>query len=281
MPTDNSMNTHALNSPIPREPHLSRFRDLIRRGAGTLDKHDEQDAASPFIKPAAAYDALVEREVDRVRVHLNSLCRLLEAHVGPTEEILDVGCGTGATTVAMALSPGLGARRVIGLDPNGFSLEAARARWDAYEAPAGQATFLQIAPEQPLPFADGTFPLTVCVSVIEYLGEHEHRQRLVDELLRVTRVGGHVCLITPNPLRLRDYHTHRWFGDWRRTAGYPWASAPWELAGMFGGHDTRFLLKEQLAHGLARRTVPGAGLLARCAPLGWLLPWQKLLVRKR
>ena len=102
-----------------------------------------------------------------------------------------------------------------------------------------------------------------------------------DELLRVTRKGGHVCLITPNPLRLRDYHTHRWLGDWRRTAGYPWASAPWELAGMFRGHEARFLLKEQLAHGLARRTVPGASLLSRCAPLGWLLPWQKLLVRKR
>lgn len=275
------MSTHALTIPTPREPHLSRFRELIRRGAGTLDKHDEQDTTSPFIKPATAYDALIEREVDRVRVHLHSLCRLLEAHVGPTDEILDVGCGTGATTVAMALAPGLKARRVIGLDPNGFSLEAARARWSAYEATGGQAEFQQIAPDKPLPFDDQRFPLTVCVSVIEYLGDTAMRQGLVDELLRVTRPGGHVCLITPNPLRLRDYHTHRVLGDWRRTPGYPWASAPWELAAMFRGHDVRFLLKEQLAHGLAKRTVPGAALLARCAPLGWLLPWQKLLVRKR
>lgn len=266
--------------PAPREPQLSVFRDLIRQGAGTLDKHDEQGAASPFVQAAEAYEALVEREVDRVNVHLRSLCQLLEANVGPVEEVLDLGCGTGATTVAIALSPGLKARRVVGADPNGFSLRAAQARWACYGSVDDRVTFERIASGGPLPYADESFGLTVCVSVLEYLGDFASRQALAHEMLRVTRRGGHVCLVTPSPIRLFDYHTQRFLGDWRRTPGYPWASPPWALAKLFKGHGVRFLLKEQLSHGLARRRFPGAKLLAHATPLAWLLPWQKIIVTK-
>jgi ubiquinone/menaquinone biosynthesis C-methylase UbiE len=266
--------------PTPREPQLSLFRDLIRQGAGTLDKHDQQDAASPFVHGAHAYEALVEREVNRVEVHLRSLCQLLEAHVGPVDDVLDLGCGTGATTVAIALSPGLRARRVVGADPNDFSLRAAQARWESYAPADDRVAFERIAPGEPLPSADESFGLTICISVLEYLGDSASRQTLAHEMLRVTRRGGHVCLVTPNPMRLFDYHTHRLLGDWRRTAGYPWASPPWALARLFKGHRVRFLLGEQLAHGLAKRRFPGARLLAHAAPLAWLLPWQKIIVTR-
>ena len=267
------------NFPL-REPQLSVFRDLIRRGAGTLDKHDEQDAASPFVHAANAYESLVAREVDRVNVHLSSICRLIELHAERAEEVLDVGCGTGATTVALALSPGLKLRRVVGIDPNGSSLSAAQARWACYDSADDRVTFQRVASGKPLPFDDGSFGLTVCVSVFEYLGDVDSRRALAHEMLRVTRRGGQVCLVTPNAFRLFDYHTHRFLGDWRRTPGYPWASPPWELASLFTGHRVRFLLREQLSHGLAKRQFPGNGLLARVAPLAWLLPWQKLIVTK-
>lgn len=264
----------------PREPHLSRFKALIRQGAGTLDIHDKQDSESSFTRPALAYEALVQREVDRVAVHLNSICPLLAAHARPADRVLDVGCGTGATTVAVGLHRDLGAKTVLGVDPNEFSLEAARARWEAHSAPGCEVGFQYIKPDAPLPFSNDSFDLTLCVSVIEYLGDAASRAALAKELLRVTRPGGRVCLVTPNPVRLFDYHTHRLFGDWRRTSGYPWASPPWALARMFEGHEVHFLLGEQLEHGLRKRKLPMAKLLGRFSPLGWLLPWQKVIVTK-
>jgi len=266
--------------PSPTEPFLSQFIALVREGAGTLDIHDAQDGASPFTRPAQAYDALVVREVERVRIHLGSICRLLERHVGPAASVLDVGCGTGATTVAVALTPGLKARKVVGVDPNELSLRAARARWAAYQPGDDRVSFDAIAPNQGLPFADNSFDLTLCVSVIEYLGDAPSREVLAQELLRVTRPGGHVCLVTPNPFRLFDYHTHRLFGDLRRTSGYPWASWPWELKRMFKGQSTRLLLSEQLEHGFERRKLSAASLISKIAPLAWLFPWQKLIVKK-
>ena len=261
------------------EPHKSELERLIREGAGTLDI-PRAPAETAYTRPIAAYDALVERELSRVALHCRSLNRLLEEHVGRVDRILDGGCGTGATTVAMALSEVLDARELVGVDPNEHSLAAARVRARAHHVDPGRIDFAPIEPNEPLPFGDATFDLTVCVSVIEYLHEPSERQRLVTELERVTRSGGHVLLITPSPFRLRDYHTRRLLGDWRREAGYPWASPPWQLAAMFGASDRIDVRAHQLESGLERRGVS----LDVPAPLAFLasaLPWQKLLVRKR
>jgi SAM-dependent methyltransferase len=261
------------------EPHKSELERLIREGAGTLDI-PRATADTAYTRPIAAYDALVERELSRVAVHCQSLNQLLEAHVGAVDRVLDVGCGTGATTVAMALSEGLSARELVGLDPNEHSLTAARVRARAHHIDPQRIRFSSIEPQAPLPFTDGRFDLTVCVSVIEYLHAPRDRQRLVSELERVTRPGGHLLLVTPSPFRLRDHHTQRLIGDWRRTAGYPWASPPWQLAAMFRASDRVDVRRHQLESGLGRRGLP----VRVPAPLGFLanaLPWQKMLMRKR
>jgi len=85
-----------------KEPYLSQFVERVRGGAGTQDIHDA-DSHTAYAVTIAAHDALVEREVERVDLHRASLCPLLEATVGSADRILDVGCGTGGTTVA---SPG-------------------------------------------------------------------------------------------------------------------------------------------------------------------------------
>lgn len=263
-----------------KEPYLSQFRELIRQGAGTLDIHDGQ-TGSTYTTAAIAPEPLIDREVIRTDVHLNSLCKLLEKHVGKVGEVLDVGCGTGATTVAMGLAEGLGATKVIGIDPNTHSLAAAEVRAKGHGVGDDKVEFKHVPAGDPFPYETDRFDLVVCVSVLEYLYTLSSRLAFAKELLRVAKPGGTVCLVTPNPFRLFDYHTHRLLGDFRRVEGYPWASTPSELTEMFAGHEVRFLRSEQIEHGLSKRGIPLGGLLKPFGPLGHLLPWQKVLVTKR
>jgi SAM-dependent methyltransferase len=264
-----------------QEPYRSQFAELIRRGAGTLDIHDAEVETS-FTIEIEAPDVLIEREIERVTLHCNSLNPLLESVVGPVERVLDVGCGTGATTVAMAMSQGLGAREVIGLDPNERSLEAAIVRARGYGLPDDRCKFRVIGVGQPLPYDAESFDLATCVSVIEYVHRLEDRRALVAELERVTRPGGHVVLITPSPFRVRDYHTRRVLGDWRRADGYPWASPPWQLAGLFRHSEIIPVRAHQIEQGLRRRGVPVTWLPRPVASaMGWALPWQKIVARRQ
>jgi len=265
-----------------REPHLSQFRELVREGAGTLDFHDGQ-RGSELTEDRAGNDTIVAREIERVAIHQKSICRLLGRHVGKVSSILDVGCGTGATTVATALSPELGAERVLGIDPNARSIAAAEVRALGHDLGPERVAFRAVAAGAPFPVEPESFDLVLCVSVLEYLGTPSSRRLFAEQLLRAARPGGCVCLATPNPFRPFDYHTRRFLGDLRRTEGYPWASRPWEIRAMFAGHDVRFLRSEQLEHGLAARGVPVARLgraLRALGAIAHLLPWQKVLVTK-
>lgn len=264
-----------------REPYRSEFVDLIAAGAGTLDI-PAANTETAYTKAIRAPERIIRREVERVDLHINSLNVILERYVGSVERVLDVGCGTGATTVAMALSSELGARELIGLDPNEHSLAAARVRAKGYEL-GERCRFQAIVPGARLAFEDESFDLTTCVSVIEYVHANEARQALVADLTRVTKPGGHILLITPSPFRLRAYHTHRILGDWRRDEGYPWSSPPWQLERMFPECDIIPLRAHQFRHGLSKRGVSVAEALPEplCALMGWSLPWLKILARKR
>lgn len=262
-----------------RQPHLDEFKELVRRGAGTLDIHDANSESS-YTVSIEAYDELVEREVGRVDLHLRSMVPLLEAHVGRAARILDVGCSTGGTAVAMALSEKLAAEVIIGVDPNEESLVAARVRAQMHDV-ADRVSFETTRPGAPLPFDDASFDLVICVSVLEYVHRLDDRRALVDEMKRVVRPGGHILLITPSPFRLRDYHTKRILGDLRRRDGYPWSSTPAQLEKMLDGCDITWMRAWQIGHGLRKLGVPVGELPEQLGFLGLALPWQKVLARKR
>jgi SAM-dependent methyltransferase len=263
------------------EPHASEFRRLVRLGAGAQDIHGVAEVEAGFARCTAASDSFIAREEARVAVHQQGSCALLEAAVGRAPRILDVGCSTGAAVVAMALSRVLAPEVVVGVDPDPLSLCAAEVRARGHGIEAGRTAFSRVHPDMPLPFAADDFDLVVCVSVLEFVPTAAARRRLVDEMKRVVRPGGHVFLSTPSPLRLRDLHAGRWFGDVVRRDGFPWAPSPMWLRDSVADFERvpiePWLVERALSRaGLRGIIVPAP--LARAA--SWAAAWQKLLVRK-
>jgi ubiquinone/menaquinone biosynthesis C-methylase UbiE len=266
-----------------REPYLSQFRQLLQTGAGKQDIHDSKEATGYAVTSSSANEGFFRREIERVAMHQRSLCPLLEEEVGKASSILDVGCSTGATTVALALSKRLAASEVLGVDPNSLSLQAAEVRAIGYDLSRGRVRFLPTAPDQPLPFEDNRFDLAVCVSVLEFISSANSRQEFARELQRVTKLNGYIFLATPTPFRVREYHSGLWLGGYRYKEGYPWASSPWQIRKMFM-NCSRIVLRKHY-HRMARERFG--------RPIGWLpaavisplialaAPWQKFLLRKK
>jgi SAM-dependent methyltransferase len=263
------------------EPHATEFRRLVRGGAGVRDIHGPLPSIG-FARRTLASEAFVAREVARVEVHRSSSCALLEAFTGRAPRILDVGCSTGAGAVAMALSPTLAPDVVVGVDPETLSLKAARVRARGHGLAPPRVSFRGCRAGGPLPFADDSFDLVVSVSVLEFVPTARQRRDLVQEMKRVVCPGGHLYLATPSPLRLRELHSRRWFGNFVRRDGYPWATPPWEIERLLSDFD-----RLPVQRWVAARALQRAGLLARELPpslaglLGRASRWQRVLVRKR
>jgi len=257
-----------------REPYLSEFKQLVRQGAGT----QTIDGAPAVPRSPAAAEARLAREVDRVASHLRGVVPMLEAHVGRAPAILDVGCRTGGSTVALALSSKLAPERVVGVDPYDVALQAAAVRARMHDV-ADRVTFEASRAGAPLPFEDEQFDLVTSVSVLEYVHRLDDRRQLVGEMKRVTKRGGHVFIATPSPFRLRDRHSGRLLGDIRRGA-HPWASTPRQLESMLEGFEITWERAWQLGYGLRKLGLPIGEVPDRLGFLGLALPWQKVLARK-
>ena len=102
--------------------------------------------------------------------------------VADDETVLDVGCGTGSLTVAIADIANV--RAVSGIDLTESYIEFARSRTQdsriKYETSDACA----------LPFADGSFDRTLSLLVLNFIPDAE---RAAAEMVRVTRSGGVVA----------------------------------------------------------------------------------------
>jgi SAM-dependent methyltransferase len=208
------------------EQVLAQFREHIRAGAALQDIHDVPRPVGYASPTACVSEAFLCREVGRVDAHRRSFLPILAHFVGPASTILDVGCGTGGSTIALALSPVLRASEVGGVDPNPRSVDAAVLRAQGHDLASCAVQFITIRAGTPLPFPNASYDLVASISVLEFVSEPSRRAALVREIERVTRPGGHIFIATPSPWRVREYHSRRWFGHLRRKDGYPWSSAP-------------------------------------------------------
>ena len=134
--------------------------------------------APDFSRRAATYDAV--RPVDDNWWEVYALAERLGDLRG--RRVLDVGCGTGRLSVALAERAGA---KVWGVDASSEMLDQARAK-----APSG-AAFKQARAES-LPFKDGWFERVALWLVIHLVD----RERALQEARRVLARNGRVVVVT-------------------------------------------------------------------------------------
>jgi SAM-dependent methyltransferase len=128
-----------------------------------------------FRAPAEAYDRFVGRYGPSLAVAL-----LDAADVRHGQRAVDVGCGTGALTAALAER--LGAASVAGVDPSEPFVEASRGKVPGARIVVGTA--------ESLPFADHEFDAALAQLVVNFLDDPGQG---VAEMMRVTRPEGVVA----------------------------------------------------------------------------------------
>ncbi|MEV8095054.1 class I SAM-dependent methyltransferase [Kitasatospora sp. NPDC085879] len=126
----------------------------------------------------------------RRRAVFTRLARLSGAR--PGDRVLDVGCGTGYLTRAVAEAV-TGSGSVLGIDPSGDAVAHAR----RLAAGLANCTFADGIAED-LDAEDGTYDVVVTSLVIHHLPEQVH-ERAVAEMMRVLRPGGRVLVADFRP----------------------------------------------------------------------------------
>eukprot|EP00929_Paragymnodinium_shiwhaense_P085159 TRINITY_DN45604_c0_g1_i1.p1 TRINITY_DN45604_c0_g1~~TRINITY_DN45604_c0_g1_i1.p1 ORF type:complete len:299 (-),score=64.88 TRINITY_DN45604_c0_g1_i1:190-1086(-) len=101
-------------------------------------------------------------------------------------DVLDVGCGTGAVTRAIASLPSV--RRVIGLDPQPYFLETARAQ----SVDCSNIEYYQGCGTN-LPSKDESIDVVIITYVLSHLS-NETQRCVLNEAWRVVKPGGRILL---------------------------------------------------------------------------------------
>ena len=132
---------------------------------------------------------------------------------GSVQQILDVACGTGDSTISLAKGAGPGSR-ITGVDIS-EGMMALIMRKAAREG-VHDRIHLQVADGEAMPFADGSFHRVTCAFGIR---NFEHKDKGLQEFLRVLKPGGKAVILE---LSVPDNRTLRWLYDLYFLHLVPW-----------------------------------------------------------
>ncbi len=164
----------------------------------SLTRTGAADAAS------LAVDAIKDYWTDQARTHgadpsaswtdvpmIELEIRTIGAHLRRGDRVLDVGCANGWSTIRYARDYGV---RITGVDYVAGMIDQAHASLDAdATAPRDRIEFA-VGNALALNDRDGTYDTVVTTRMLINLGDWEHQQRALHELVRVTRPGGTLLL---------------------------------------------------------------------------------------
>lgn len=181
---------------------MDKIATSLRRNYFSQADFQASDGSSSYLTTPEGRKDLEDHLVSRLENSrrtvipwLSSARRLVDSRV------LEIGCGTGSSTVALAEQ----GAEVIGLDVNELSIQAARDRCEAYglnvEFVIGNAT------EVDRIFQNEHFDLIIFFAVLEHMTLNERLVSLRKTWDMVSK-GGLWCITeTPNRLWFHDGHT--------------------------------------------------------------------------
>ena len=139
----------------------------------------------------------------------------------PGSNVLDVGCGTGASAIPAAQKVGPDGH-VIGVDLAERLLAMARAKADAQGL---RNVEFRVGDMESLSFPDGAFDAVVCVFAIFFVPD---MVRQVRELWRLVRPGGQLAITTWGPRMFEPGSGAWWAAVKQHRADLHSAFNPWE-----------------------------------------------------
>jgi ubiquinone/menaquinone biosynthesis C-methylase UbiE len=159
-----------------------------------MSAHQDQNATirDQFAKQAASYARLVRNRADE------SFIRLIQAlRAGGTDHALDVGCGTGLFTLALAAH----VAHVTGIDLTPEMLAQARGLQAELDIPN---VSWQHGDALPLPFADGTFQIVLTKATFHHFVDPT---AILAQMIRVCAPGGRISVsdMTPDPGKIETF----------------------------------------------------------------------------
>jgi ubiquinone/menaquinone biosynthesis C-methylase UbiE len=168
-----------------RSRHVYRFK----KNTEPVEAADAQSVVNAYFRQEASYWAeIYHHHGIKEAIHQERLRAALamadSLRLPGAARVLDIGCGAGLATVALAGRGFL----VEAIDPVGLMIDATRRR--AMEAGVGDRVTTRMGDVHAVPFADRAFDLVVALGVLPWLPQVEEPLR---EMARVLRPGG--CMI--------------------------------------------------------------------------------------
>jgi SAM-dependent methyltransferase len=152
----------------------------------------ESGYSKHFSQIAGSYDALREESTSEVVRWIIDAGRFAAG-----QSFIDIGCGTGATTVALARTCGLSA---VGVDPSSEMLQTAS------QHESDVCRFVRAHAEE-LPFGDRSFDRALMQTAVHLM----RRPDAFAEAQRVLRENGLLVIFTVDPAGVDDFWLAEWF----------------------------------------------------------------------
>lgn len=151
----------------------------------------KQTVRSVYQQLAAEYDGRIPGTTNADKRFTDGEMAFVMSKIQPSDEVLDMGCGTGRFTLPLAKY----AKKVTGLDASAAMIEQASQKAQQ----EGLTIDFREADMEQLPFEDQSFDVVVSMLALMHI-PLESRQKVFLEASRVLRPGGRLLVSVKNSL---------------------------------------------------------------------------------